>query len=197
MQEGYTKFQCNKKEHASPENIIKINKWRNEFYNLGLIGMYENGIGFGNISIRNKEGFIITGSKTGGIEKLTKDNYTKVIDWDFNNNTLSCLGKINASSESLSHAAIYECSPRINAVIHVHNLELWEKLMYKIPTTKENIEYGTPEMANEILRLYQETLLRYKKILVMGGHKEGIIAFGRNLKEAGNVLLDNYWKLKE
>jgi hypothetical protein len=29
-----------------------------------------------------------------------------------------------------------------------------------------------------------------EKVIVMGGHKEGIITFGKSLNEAGNTLLD-------
>lgn len=194
MKEGYIKFKCDRALGPPPKRTKEINKWRDRFYSLKLIGMYDNGIGFGNISIKDKGGFIITGSKTGGIEKLTKEHYTKVVDYDFKENNLGCIGQIDASSESLTHAAVYQSNKDIKAVIHVHNLKLWEKLMYKIPTTNEKVEFGTPEMAYEIMRLFRESDLINKRILIMGGHKEGIISFGKNLEEAGNVLL-NYFNL--
>jgi len=31
--------------------------------------------------------------------------------------------------------------------------------------------------------------VRIEKIIIMGGHKEGLITFGRDLDEAGEVLL--------
>ncbi|HPD81848.1 MAG TPA: class II aldolase/adducin family protein [Candidatus Pacearchaeota archaeon] len=192
MQEGYIKFSCNRIGNSSPKNIININRWRDKLYSLKLIGMYENGVGFGNISIRHKKGFIITGSKTGGIERLTNKYYTKVTDYNFEKNSLNCTGEIDASSESLTHAAVYQSDSEIKAVIHVHNLGLWEKLIDKIPTTNKKVEFGTPEMAKEILRLYQETDVKKKKILVMGGHKEGIICFGKSLDEAGSILIKYY-----
>ncbi len=74
-------------------------------------------------------------------------------------------------------------------------MELWQKLMYKVPTTEAEISYGTPEMAKEILRLFREDNLMKTKILVMSGHEEGIICFGKNLQEAGNILLDRYNQL--
>jgi hypothetical protein len=49
----------------------------------------------------------------------------------------------------------------------------------------------TPEMANEIKRLFKETLVAVEKILVMGGHVGGIISFGGTLEEAGKILLNN------
>lgn len=67
--------------------------------------------------------------------------------------------------------------------------------MNKVPTTRINCAYGTPEMAREIIRLCKEDNLKETEILVMSGHKEGIIAFGSNLEEAGNLLMKYYQKL--
>ena len=47
-------------------------------------------------------------------------------------------------------------------------------------------------MAYEIMKLFRENQVTKKRILIMGGHKEGIISFGKNLEEAGNVLLDYF-----
>jgi len=193
MVEGYIKFDGKPvgNEPLSDEEIKEINGWRERLYKLGLIGAYDNGIGFGNISVRvgNSDKFIITGSATGGIEGLDKRHYTKVVSYDFGKNSLLYNGPIEASSESMTHAAVYESDPRINAVIHVHNLGLWTKLLDKVPTTSKVVTYGTPEMANEVVRLFRETDVKEKKILAMGGHEEGVISFGAGLEEAGRVLL--------
>ena len=45
-------------------------------------------------------------------------------------------------------------------------------------------------MAIEIKRLFGETNLKETKILVMGGHEEGVVAFGKNIDEAGKILMD-------
>jgi L-ribulose-5-phosphate 4-epimerase len=193
MEEGYIKFNCNwiQSEPVSSNEITEINNWRDTLYKLGLIGVYSNGIGFGNISIRyNNQTFLITGSATGGLDKLTESHYVLVNEYNLKQNSLTCNGPIKASSESLSHAAIYESSPETNAVIHVHNIGLWQNLIYKIPTSRKNVLYGTPEMAKEIKRLFKETNVSVEKIIVMGGHKEGIITFGKTLDEAGKILLD-------
>jgi L-ribulose-5-phosphate 4-epimerase len=193
MEEGYIKFNCNwiQSEPISSNEITEINNWRDTLYKLGLIGVYSNGVGFGNISIRyNNQTFLITGSATGGLNKLTESHYVLVNEYNLKQNSLTCNGPIKASSESLSHAAIYESSPETNAVIHVHNIGLWQNLIYKIPTSRKNVLYGTPEMAKEIKRLFKETNVSVEKIMVMGGHKEGIITFGKTLEEAGKILLD-------
>ena len=64
-----------------------------------------------------------------------------------------------------------------------------EKLLELVPSTSKDVEFGTPEMAREIIRLFRETDVLEKKILVMGGHKDGIITFGKDLDEAGGYLL--------
>ncbi len=194
--EGYTKYHCNWifNEPLPYQTIQKLTQWRDKFFQIGLIGQYENGIGFGNLSIRDHlpQQFIISGTQTGNLQKLTEQHYTTVIQYNWERNHLTCFGPIQASSESLTHAAIYQANPEIHAVIHVHHLELWQKLMYQVPTTAEGIAYGTPEMAREIIRLCHDDNLPEAQILVMHGHEEGIIAFGKDLDEAGHLLLRYY-----
>lgn len=198
IDEGYVKYQCNWIDGPSmAQNLLQeLNFWRNKLYQLGLIGEYDNGIGFGNLSIRclEPEQFIISGTKTGSLATLTEQHYTKVIEYNWSQNYVTCHGPIQASSEALTHAAIYEANPKINAVIHIHHHQLWQELMNKVPTTAQNVAYGTPEMAQEIIRLCRDENLGSTQILVMSGHEEGIITFGSNLEMAGNLLLKYYEK---
>lgn len=196
MDEGYIKFNCNwiNGKPIFPNKLREINEWRDKLYRLGLIGILDNGIGFGNISIRSENNtFIITGSGTGSLDKLTEEHYVLVNDYDVAKNSLTCTGPIKASSESLSHAMIYECSSETNAVIHIHNMDMWNRFIDQIPTTDKNFDFGTPEMANEIKKIVGE-LGDKEKILVMGGHEGGIIAFGKTLDEAGDILLKYFNK---
>lgn len=193
-QEGNIKFNC--EWHKCPplitdEELIKLNGWRNIMYDLNFIGATTEGIGFGNISMRSEitTQFVITGSSTGHLKKLKAENYSKVTDYSILNNRVICEGPVKASSESLTHAVIYEYNPEINGIIHIHNLDFWNKLLNKVPITSDKVEYGTPEMAIEITRLLKETDALEKKIIVMGSHKEGIITFGKDLDEAGKYLL--------
>ena len=59
----------------------------------------------------------------------------------------------------------------------------------RLPLTREEIPYGTPEMASEVARLYRETSLSDRRVLAMGGHEDGIISFGKNADEAGSALV--------
>ncbi len=194
-EKGYIKFNCHwlKDKPVDTKWIEQLNIWRDKLYHLKLVGAYPNGIGFGNISTRLKgKQFLITGSATGNNQHLTNKHYTRVTSYNFAENTLTCKGPIQASSESLTHAAVYEADKEINAVIHIHSKNLWNKLLQVIPTTSPSVEYGTPQMAMEIQRLFKETDLNSKKILVMAGHEEGIISFGKDLEEAGNLILSYF-----
>jgi L-ribulose-5-phosphate 4-epimerase len=194
-EKGIIKFNCNwiKQGPVDFELFEQMNQWRNHLFSLGLIGVTENGIGYGNISTRFSENqFIITGSGTGKIKNLTLGHYTKVTSFSLDKNLLTAQGPVIASSESLTHAALYEIDSNIQAVIHIHHEELWQELKNKVPTSDISVEYGTPAMAKEIQRLYLETDLFVKKIMIMGGHKTGIITFGSSLDKAGDILLDYY-----
>ena len=196
IDEGYIKYQCHwqKLETIAESDLRELNPWRNRLYQLGLIGEYDNGIGFGNLSIRlpNSSKIIISGTQTGGIPNLTAQHYTKVVDYDWQQNYVTCQGLIKASSETLTHAAIYHALPEVNAVVHVHHQTFWQQLLDRIPTTQPNCAYGTPEMAEEIVRLCQQPATQQQKIIAMSGHESGILTFGSDLNQAGETLL-NYF----
>ena len=193
INEGYIKFdlQWDKKSVDFPEYLLsELNDFRTRLFDLGLIGMYPDGIGFGNISTRfgNTDQFIISGTATGQLRTLTKEHFSLVTGFDIDKNTVICEGQIAASSESMSHAALYKSNHNINAVVHVHHKKLWENYLNKLPTTLKNAEYGTPEMAIEIKKLAHVS----EGIIIMGGHEEGIVSFGTNLGEATNRIIKLY-----
>jgi len=70
----------------------------------------------------------------------------------------------------------------------VHEMELWKRLLDRVPTTRKHVEYGTPEMAAEMGRLFRESDVRERRILAMAGHEAGIFAFGAAPEEALGVL---------
>ncbi len=191
--DGYIKFKLEwiKGKPVPLAKIKKLNQWRKKLYSLGLIGLYDNGIGFGNLSVRSgKTGnFIITGSETGRLKVLNAKHYARVVGYNFEKNRLTCRGPIRASSESLSHAVIYRMDKSINYVMHFHNLKLWKELKNKVPATSAKASYGTPEMAREIERLFKQTDVKDKNIFVMAGHREGLMTFGSDAETAGNTIL--------
>ncbi len=195
VDEGYIKYKCVWEKAPPPEleSIQELNFWRKKLYQLNLIGVYPDDIGFGNISIRhpdNKNYFIISGTQTGVLKELNQEHYSIVTSCSLEKNLVCCSGLIKASSESLTHGTVYKLNEKINAVIHVHSKEMWNKFMYKIPTTSAEISYGTVEMGKEVERLYLDKELAEFRIFVMAGHEDGIVALGNTLSECGDVLLD-------
>ncbi len=197
--ESYTKFNCDwiNDKPIAEKLLVDIDKSRDLLYSAGLIGAYtdgpDKGIGFGNISKRivGTDNFIITGTATGNFPILKPEHYTSVVEFDIDKNSLTCRGPVQASSESLTHAAVYLSDKSITSVVHVHNHQLWAKLKDKMPTTSPDAEYGTPEIANEIIRLFREqkTELMKHKIIVMAGHEDGIISFGTTVEESTQIIM--------
>lgn len=195
--EGYIKYQAEWTKTAPLpwKELLELDGCRDVLYQSGLIGAYPDGIGFGNVSCRRGNGdqFIITGSATGNLSRLDPSHYTLVTSVDIDRNTLQCRGPILASSESMSHAVIYRECPEVQGVIHVHHLDLWEKLLRRVPTTDASATYGSPEMAYSIIDLLQNTNLRESQLFVMEGHREGIFAFGNSLEAATDVIMGAFF----
>ena len=194
IDEGYIKFDSDWTPGPAADSSLTalLERWRRPLFEAGLIGHYEDlGIGFGNLSVRADAGreFIISGTQTGRVVQTSGQHYARVTDYDIDANRVCSTGPVEASSESLTHAAIYELDPAINAVVHVHSKALWQSLLGRLPTTADGISYGTPEMAHEFERLYRDTAFASGGVAVMAGHEEGIIAFGGTLEEAARRIL--------
>lgn len=192
--EGYIKFQpiWTPAPALPAAEWEELDYWRRQMYTAGLIGVYPDGIGFGNISCRQagSDHFIISGSATGGLPLLTGEHYSLVTAVDIEQNQVTCTGPIVASSESMSHAVIYRERPKVMGVIHVHHLAMWERLLDQVPTTPATATYGSPEMAYSIIALLASSKFQETGLFVMAGHREGVFAFGDSLEAAAQLLLE-------
>ncbi len=161
---------------------------RSRLFILGLIGV-QDGIGYGNISVREKDknSFFITATQTGDLSSLTSEYYTYISSYDFSKFQVTSQGRHQPSSEALSHAMIYKINSEINAVIHIHSKALWE-FMKENNTLFTTAEYGTAQMVEEIASLYKNTNPFNESIFVMRGHEDGVMAFGKTVKEAELTL---------
>ena len=194
IDEGYIKFDSDwtPGPAADPDLTTLLDRWRRPLHAAGLIGHYDElGVGYGNLSVRagDGRGFIISGTQTGRLAETDGQHYARVTDYDIDANRVCSAGPVEASSESLTHAAIYELDPAIKGIVHVHSAPLWQSLLGRLPTTADGVSYGTPEMAHEFERLYRDTDFASGGIAIMAGHAEGIIAFGRSLEEAARRIL--------
>lgn len=193
MEEGVIKYKLHWQQSKIEIdfNFEDILAYREKCFAKNWIGFDEKyKVGFGNISQRvlgNQ--FVVSGSQTGHLEKLTEQQFALIQQFNIKENKLTCIGPAKASSESLTHAAIYQLSTTIDSVIHIHNSKIWIEYFDQLPTTNKNVPYGTPEMAYEIKRLYLENKIADEGILLMGGHQDGIIAWGDSFKTAFDILL--------
>jgi len=206
LDEGVIKFNCEWVQTPwSSEDLLKLEPlmtWRDRLHQLQLIGCDPHGIGYGNISCRlkqfpleNASQFLITGTQTGHLTKLPPQGYTAVIAYDLAYNWLRCQGPAKASSESLTHAALYALHPAIQGVVHIHHQALWQWSCFQIPTTNPEVPYGTPEMAIEIARLFSKAETPHG-ILAMAGHPDGLISFGTSIAQAAQIMLDHLGRLE-
>jgi ribulose-5-phosphate 4-epimerase/fuculose-1-phosphate aldolase len=194
IDEGYIKYDSRWTPGPPPESdaVADLDRWRSRLFDAGLVGHYADlGVGYGNLSVRAVEPgqFIITGTQTGHLETTGRDDYALVTRTAIADNTVWSTGTVQASSEAMTHAALYALSPAIGAVVHVHSKQLWDRLLQTLPTTSADVPYGTPAMAREFSRLWEEGRFAADGIAVMAGHEEGIVSIGADLREAAERVL--------
>ena len=125
LDEGYIKYESHwtpgPASHVTAAQDLEF--WRRPLYEAQLIGEYkEHGIGYGNISVRRGSSglFLISGTQTGHLPVTDERHYSLVTDCDIRANTVRCSGPIQASSEAMTHAAIYALSGTIGAIVHAN-----------------------------------------------------------------------------
>lgn len=202
--EGVTHYQLHFTSGAAVDGslIKEINSWRSVFHASGWIGQNPQryrGVGFGNISRRmvgrrDRYGiprFVVSGTQTGHLPFLSRRHYTTVTRCHPSTNQVWAKGPVRPSSESMTHAMVYSLDRSAHVVIHVHAPVLWKAAaQLRIPRTAPQVPYGTPEMAREVQRLWRKGKVRHAKIFAMGGHRDGIVSFGKTAAEAGLRLVD-------
>ena len=187
VDEGYIKFSLSMSDGDIPQNKNwqNLNQVRNKLHSFNLIGEYPNGIGFGNVSIRhqNKE-FIITGSATGGRQNLSTRDYCLVRSFNLERNQVEGVGRTKASSESMTHGAIYSANHEIRSVIHFHHKKIFASMLNDgAPKTEKSIQYGTPQMGLAMKEIVQKSSLS-NGFLVTEGHDEGVFVYATTIEDA-------------
>lgn len=196
--EGVIKYQLEYTPSAAcDEGLLEsIQQWRLTLFQLGLIGQDSaryGGLGYGNISIRHGNGFIISGTQTGELERLTPEHYAIVEHCDPTTNHIVAHGPVKPSSEALTHGTVYALDDTIQAVIHIHSPEIWQKRSQLfLPETPADVPYGTPEMAQAVKQLWQADAFKLSPVFAMAGHEDGIMSFGSDMTEAGMPLLNTF-----
>ena len=199
--EGVIKYKLNHRDaelridNTRLKDLIHL---RDRLWELNLIGDYPSdhlvtpNIGFGNASVRYTDDgqFFISGSQTGEKKKTVIVDYALVLDYDIKNNRVISKGQTKPSSESMTHAAIYDIAPEVKCVIHVHHKEMWENYeKLEMSTTPEDAPYGTPEMARAIQKAYRFQPKLNAPVCLLG-HTEGLLTWGESKEEALKLFLD-------
>jgi len=205
IDDGVIKYDRTNFSLSAPLSILEfeeLESWRFKLYELNLIGEYPiEKVGFGNLSKAqdyeqfyksSKPQFIISGTQTGKFKHLNGSHYTRVLDYETSDLKIKMMGAIEASSEALTHAAIYESNHNIKAVFHIHSNKIWKRMIEdNSPHTKASVPYGTAEMAyatKECIRGLDAG------VFCMHGHEDGIVIFGKSMDEAGQLTLQLYDK---
>ena len=131
--------------------------------------------------------FIITGTQTGAMATLGCHDFAIVTAHDSAANALTAHGGRAPSSEALTHGALYRSDARIAWIFHGHAPALWRAArQLDIPLTPADLAYGTPEMAAAVAGVARGAL---PGLLAMGGHEDGVIAYGATADSTGGLLL--------
>ncbi len=205
IDDGVIKYDRTNFSHSGPLSTSEYGEleyWRKKLYKLNLIGEYaEAQIGFGNMSSvmdyseyfkSPNPQFVITGTQTGKYTDLNGSHYTRVLDYSINGLKIKMMGSIEASSEALTHAAIYASNKNIKAIFHIHYQEIWKKMIDdNSDFTAANIPYGTVEMAHAT----QECVAgKNSGTFCMRGHEDGVVIYGENMDEVGALTIKLYQK---
>jgi len=199
IDEGVVKYSLkyNQTDEIAKKECKKIENVRARLFSLGLIGAYSNGIGFGNISVRykKKNSFVITATQTGELPKLSPSYYSFVKKVDFKKFRTYAMGPSRPSSEAITHACIYNLDPDIKAVIHIHNEKIWDYMLKNNYLSTNDTPYGTPQMVEDVKNIYKNIDPFLNNAFVMKGHFEGVVTFGKSLKDAEKTLYEIIKKL--
>lgn len=192
--EGVIKFDLRHRDQPLDEvDMTELRTWRLLLHKLELVGQAPHrygGLGFGNVSMRMPAGFLVSGTQTGRQVDPGPESYALVTGWSVAENVIESMGEVPPSSESLTHAAVYELLPDVRYVFHVHSPDIWQAQLdgaSDLPVTQAGVAYGTPAMAREVARVCTGRSL--PSGFVMAGHGDGVVTYGANAEEAGLLLV--------
>ena len=176
----------------SAEAFAELYAWRSILFTLDLIGQHPDrygGYAYGNLSSATDTGFAITASQTSGTPELIAEHIVNIIDTNLRRFWVDARGAEPPSSESLTHAIIYQADAKMRHVFHIHSAEIWGmREVLRLPETPDTVTYGSTEMVlavNELLAKYPSRPL----VFATAGHEGGIFALGHHARDCGGLLV--------
>jgi hypothetical protein len=125
------------------------------------------------------------------LPELQPQHYVTVLDCDAALNKVAAIGPIKPSSESLTHGLLYQADPEIEWVMHLHSPDIYSRQeLLSLPATAANALCGTPQLALEVNRIRAVHASTDPCLLVMGGHVDGILAFGTDPFQTGALVVE-------
>jgi len=175
--------------------LSELQGWRTILRRLGLLGQTPErygGFGFGNLSTRDghaPEQFLITASQTSGADHIGYDEVVRIVNANPLRFWVDAQGYQPPSSESLTHAMIYQADARISWIFHGHSPDIWTRArVLGLLATAESVAYGSPEMVEAVATLLSaqpELPLTFVTL----GHEDGVFACGGSAQQTGAALV--------
>ena len=194
--DGVIQFQLHHRDALLPdaEAIGILSGLRDALHARGWIGRDParyGGLGYGNVSRRLAgDAFLVSATQTGHLATLAALHWVTVTAASPATNELWSEGASKPSSESLTHAAIYQACVA-TFVCHIHHPALWNAVCsgaMALPMTPASATYGTPAMAAALSHITATTNLPF--VAAMSGHEDGLMAAAES-PEALLELLDS------
>ncbi|MFH1359103.1 MAG: class II aldolase/adducin family protein [archaeon] len=181
--------------------LVGLGMWCKFFDEIGLAPPTpDQGGSYGNLCVRHQENqFFVTLSGHSLRNASNYDQFALVTGVDLEERTISAVlprKGVEPSSESYLYYMVLDADPEVNAGFHGHCklMTQYEDILptkFNIPVTEIQREYGTIELAQDVLKAHGTHNLIQAK-----GH--GIFSFGPNMGAAGraadiaNTLVRNY-----
>ena len=180
--DGVIQFQLHHRAAPPPDAAATevLSGLRDALHARGWIGRDParyGGLGYGNVSRRlEADAFLVSATQTGHLATLAAGDWVTVVAASPATNQLWSEGVGKPSSESLTHAAIYQaCDAAF--VCHIHHPALWRAACagaIALPKTPASATYGTPAMAAALSHISTTTNLPFAA--AMSGHEDGLMA---------------------
>ena len=180
--DGVIQFQLHHRAAPAPDAAATglLSTLRDALHARGWIGRDParyGGLGYGNVSRRIAgDFFVVSGTQTGHLATLAAVDWVTVTAASPATNELWSEGACKPSSESLTHAAIYQACVA-TFVCHIHHPALWRAAcegVISLPKTPASATYGTPAMAAALSRIAASKELPFAA--AMTGHEDGLMA---------------------
>ena len=180
--DGVIQFQLHHRAAPPPDAAATeiLSSLRDALHARGWIGRDParyGGLGYGNVSRRlEAEAFLVSATQTGHLSTLAALHWVTVTAASPATNELWSEGASKPSSESLTHAAIYQACVA-TFVCHIHHPALWNAVCFgamALPMTPASATYGTPAMAAALSHISTTTNLPFAA--AMSGHEDGLMA---------------------